>query len=170
MRFWMVNKYQVGGPVEATQRQTKRIWTGREGECRGSTCGGQTPPWDVGGAPWWWCNNYLYRCKNSGHIVGWTPSVLQDVEADAPVSVHVGMEHFRHEPDRGGFVGVFFREFYCELKGAVLEGRVVRAKDDGVPDHYVVVCGRSRHPRRGVFLQSGNKISRVNKAIKYFKE
>ena len=39
-----------------------------------------------------------------------------------------------------------------ELEGAVLDGRVVGAEDDGVPDHDVVVARRSGHSSRRILL------------------
>ncbi len=36
--------------------------------------------------------------EDGGHVVGRGPAVLQDVQADPPVSVHVRVEHFAHKP------------------------------------------------------------------------
>ena len=43
-----------------------------------------------------------------------------------------------------------------EFEGAVLEGGVVGAEDDGVPDHDVVVARSPGHTGGGILLQLNN--------------
>jgi hypothetical protein len=43
------------------------------------------------------------------------------------------MEHLANELDQRGFVGVLLLELHDESEGAVLERRVGRAYNDGVP-------------------------------------
>jgi hypothetical protein len=64
------------------------------------------------------------------------------------------MEHFRHEANCWRFIGIFFGELYRQLKGTVLEGRIVRAENHSIPYHYVVISRRSRDTGRWVFLES----------------
>lgn len=103
----------------------------------------------------------LYRGQDGGHVVRGTPPVLQDVQADAAVRVHVRVEHLGDEADRRRLVRVLLGKFYCQLKRAVLEGGVVRPENHSVPYHDVVVCGRPRHTGRRVLLQSAMDDRRV---------
>ena len=47
-------------------------------------------------------------------VVGGGPPVLEDVEADAAVGVHVGVEHLGDELDRRRLVGVLLGELWKE--------------------------------------------------------
>ena len=40
----------------------------------------------------------LYRGEDGGHVVCGRPAVLQNVQADPAVRVHVRVEHFTYEP------------------------------------------------------------------------
>eukprot|EP00302_Diacronema_sp_CCMP2436_P053959 CAMPEP_0180065450 /NCGR_PEP_ID=MMETSP0985-20121206/8752_1 /TAXON_ID=483367 /ORGANISM="non described non described, Strain CCMP 2436" /LENGTH=149 /DNA_ID=CAMNT_0021995881 /DNA_START=748 /DNA_END=1197 /DNA_ORIENTATION=+ len=91
--------------------------------------------------------------QDGGNIVDGRPLVLQDVEADRAVRVHVRVEELRHELDRRRLVRVVLRELELQAEGAVLPRRVVRAKDDGVPLHDVVILGRAADALRWVVLQ-----------------
>ena len=71
--------------------------------------------------------------KHSGYIVCRTPPVLQDVQAQLPRPIYVWMEHLADELDQRGFVWVLLLELHNESEGAVLERRVGRAYNDGVP-------------------------------------
>ena len=59
--------------------------------------------------------------EDGGHVVGGAPPVLQDVEADAAVSVDVGVEHLRRELHHRRLVRVLLAELQRQLEGAVLE-------------------------------------------------
>ena len=48
--------------------------------------------------------------EDGGHIIGGTPAVLQDVQADPAVCVDVGVEHLGKEFDDRGFVRILFTE------------------------------------------------------------
>ena len=48
-----------------------------------------------------------------------------------------------------------------EFEGAVLEGRVVGAEDDGVPDHDVVVARSPGNAGRGILLQFNSRVVRL---------
>ena len=74
--------------------------------------------------------------EDGGHVVGGAPPVLQDVEADAAVSVDVGVEHLRRELHHRRLVRVLLAELQCQLEGAVLE------HNDGLSK--VRACKRNR--------------------------
>ncbi len=95
----------------------------------------------------------MYPLQQQHELVPNSP-VLQDVEADSAVGVDVGVKHLGEELDDGRLVGVLLAELHGELEGPVLEGGVVRAEDDGVPQHDVVLARGARHPRGGVLLQA----------------
>lgn len=64
------------------------------------------------------------------------------------------MKHVTHESHRGRLVGVLLCELNSQFKGPVLEGGVMGPKDDRVPDHDVVIGGRTTDASWGVLLQS----------------
>lgn len=66
------------------------------------------------------------------------------------------MEYLRDETDRWWLVRVLLGEFYCQLEGTVLEGRVMWAEDHSVPYHDVVVSGRARDSSGRVLLKSAS--------------
>ena len=66
----------------------------------------------------------LNRRQDRGDIVRRGPPVLENVEAELAVGVHVGVEHAREELDGRGFVGVGFVKGEDEFEGAVFEGGV----------------------------------------------
>ena len=47
------------------------------------------------------------------------------------------MEHLGDEFDAWGFVGVLFFEMHYEAEGAVFEGGICGANDDGVPEYMI---------------------------------
>ena len=63
------------------------------------------------------------------------------------------MEHFGNESNGRRFVGVLFRELERQLERAVLERRVMRAENDRVPDHDVVVGRGTGHATGRILLQ-----------------
>lgn len=71
--------------------------------------------------------------QDGGDVVRRAPTVLQYVEAEFAGAVDVGVEHLRDELHAGGLVGVLFLEVHDEAEGAVFEGGVCGADDDGVP-------------------------------------
>jgi hypothetical protein len=71
--------------------------------------------------------------EDSGDIIGWRPSVLQDIETQLASSVDVGMKHCADEFDSRWLVGILFLELHDESEGAVFKGGVGRADDDSVP-------------------------------------
>jgi hypothetical protein len=66
-------------------------------------------------------------------VVRGAPAVLQDVQAQLARGVDVGVKHAAHELDARRLVRVRLLELHDEAEGAVLEGRVGGADDDGVP-------------------------------------
>lgn len=75
----------------------------------------------------------LYTRQDRSNIIRRRPSILQNIETELAICVHVRVEHSRQEFDRGGFVRVGFIECEEEFESAVFEGRVTRTKNDGVP-------------------------------------
>lgn len=62
------------------------------------------------------------------NIIRWAPSGLEDVEADAAVSVHVRVEHAAHKLDEGGFVRVCFVEFEGQLEDTIFKRGLLGSK------------------------------------------
>lgn len=71
--------------------------------------------------------------QDSSNIVRRAPAVLQDVQAQLPGGVDVGVEHLADELDGWRLVGVLLLELHHESESSVLEGRVCWSDDDGVP-------------------------------------
>ena len=59
--------------------------------------------------------------QDSCNVVGGTPSILQNVEAQLAICIDIGMKHSREEFDGGGFIGVTFVECKSELERPILE-------------------------------------------------
>jgi len=102
----------------------------------------------------WVTKQRLDRGKDRRHVVGRAPPVLKYVKADTPISVDIWMEHLREKLDYWRFVWVLFAEFHRELECAILKGSVMGTKDDGIPQHDVILPGSPRDPRWRVLLQS----------------
>lgn len=78
-------------------------------------------------------NHNKEKEKGTRYVVDGRPLVLKDVEADAAVVVHVGMEHGRHEADLGSLVRILLRELELQPECAPLPRGIVRpAHFDGV--------------------------------------
>lgn len=69
---------------------------------------------------------YLNRCQDGGHVIRRAPAVLEDVEAELAIGVHIWVEHLGDEADRWWLVWVVFLERQCQLERPVLKGRVGR--------------------------------------------
>lgn len=96
----------------------------------------------------------LNGCEYCGYVVGGAPTVLQYIETDTAVCVHVRVKHVADEAHGRRLVGVFLRELDRKLERAILERCVVRPKDHSIPDHDVVVRGGATHAGGRVLLQS----------------
>mmetsp|Transcript_6252 Transcript_6252/g.38888 ORF Transcript_6252/g.38888 Transcript_6252/m.38888 type:complete len:90 (+) Transcript_6252:1502-1771(+) len=53
---------------------------------------------------------HLNGCQHGRDAVARAPSVLDDVHAQRAIAVHVGMEHFRGEPDPRWFFRILIAE------------------------------------------------------------
>jgi hypothetical protein len=71
--------------------------------------------------------------QDGGDIVGRTPSVLQNVQAQFSGGVNVWVEHLADEFDLGWLVWILFFELHHQSKGAVFERGVCGADNNGVP-------------------------------------
>ena len=54
----------------------------------------------------------LNACQYGSHVVGWTPSVLQDVQAEFSGSIDIGMEHLADKFDTRRFIRILFLEMH----------------------------------------------------------
>ena len=99
--------------------------------------------------------------EDGGNVVDGTPLVLEDVQADLPVVVDVGVEHFGEEPDVRGLVGVVLGELQDQLERSALPRGVVGAEDDGLPHHNVVVHRCAGNSRGGIILESVGVVMEV---------
>ena len=93
--------------------------------------------------------------EDGGNVVDGTPLILEDVEADLPVVVDVGVEHFGEESDVRGLVGVVLGELQDQLERSALPRGVVGTEDDGLPHHNVVVHRCAGDSRGGIILEAG---------------
>ena len=92
------------------------------------------------------CHNILLNYLTNHFTVTTRPNpsdkpVLQNVQTDPSIRIHIWMKHLADESDCGRFVWILLRELYRQFEGAVLEGRVVRAEYHRVPQHDVVITG-----------------------------
>ena len=88
--------------------------------------------------------------QNRRDVISRTPPVLQDVQTQFAIGIHVGMKHFGKKLDGGWFVGIGFVESQHELERAVFKWRVCGTEDDGVPDHEVVSTRCARYATRRI--------------------
>jgi hypothetical protein len=71
--------------------------------------------------------------QDGRHIVCWTPSVLQDIQAEFSCRVYVWMKHLTDEFDGRRFVWVLLFEVHDESECAIFEGCVGWTDDYCVP-------------------------------------
>lgn len=75
----------------------------------------------------------LDTSQDSSDIVGRTPSVLKNIQAQLPCGVYVGVEHLADELDLRRLVRVLLFELHDESESAILEWGVGGTDNDGVP-------------------------------------
>lgn len=80
----------------------------------------------------------LYARQDCSNVVGGTPAVLQDIQAQLPGGVDVRVKHLRDELDAGRLVGILLLKVHHQAEGSVLERSIGRSDDDGVPSHNIV--------------------------------
>jgi len=85
----------------------------------------------------------LYRGEHRGNVVNGTPLVLENVQTNRTIGVNVGMEHFGKEFDHWCFVRVLLCELQLQLEGASFPRCVFRSKYHRMPEHDVVIAGRT---------------------------
>ena len=71
--------------------------------------------------------------QHGGDIVGRTPSVLQNVQAQFSSGVNVWVEHLADEFDLRWLVWILFFELHHQSKGAVFEWGVCGADNNSIP-------------------------------------
>ena len=71
--------------------------------------------------------------QDSRNIICWGPSILQNIQTKLAGGIDVGMEHLADELDCWRLIRVLFFEMHDESEGSVLEWRVRRTDNDGVP-------------------------------------
>ena len=76
----------------------------------------------------------MYAGQNCRHIIGWAPSILEDIQAEFTGGINIRMEHLTDELDRRRFIRVLLLKMHNEPKGTVFEGSVCWSDDDGVPE------------------------------------
>ena len=75
----------------------------------------------------------LYACQDRSDIVSRTPSILQNVQAQLPGTVHIWMEHLTNELYARWPVRILLLEMHHQSKCTILERRVSWPDDDGIP-------------------------------------
>ena len=63
----------------------------------------------------------LYARQDRSNVIRRRPPILQNIQTQLPIRIHVGVEHPREELDSGRFVRVRFIECEHQLEGAVFE-------------------------------------------------
>lgn len=71
--------------------------------------------------------------QNGRHIVRRAPSVLQNIQAQLPGAVDVGVEHLADELDAGRLGGILLLKMHDQSKGTIFERSIGGPDDDGVP-------------------------------------
>eukprot|EP00413_Alexandrium_margalefii_P004025 CAMPEP_0204521276 /NCGR_PEP_ID=MMETSP0661-20131031/5693_1 /ASSEMBLY_ACC=CAM_ASM_000606 /TAXON_ID=109239 /ORGANISM="Alexandrium margalefi, Strain AMGDE01CS-322" /LENGTH=177 /DNA_ID=CAMNT_0051526861 /DNA_START=134 /DNA_END=667 /DNA_ORIENTATION=+ len=90
------------------------------------------------------------REQDLGDCEGGAPLVLQDVEADRSVRVHVAVVDLGGEVELRRLEGVVRRELYAQEEHPPGVGGVRRAHDGRLPVEHVVADGAGRAARRRV--------------------
>jgi hypothetical protein len=67
-------------------------------------------------------------------IICRAPAVLKDVQTKLAAAIDIGVEHLTDELHARGLIGILLLEVHDETESAILEWRVCRANDDGVPE------------------------------------
>ena len=75
----------------------------------------------------------LNTCQDRCHIVRWAPTILQDIQAQFPSSIDVGMEHCADKLDCGRLVRILLLEMHDQSKGSIFEWGICWADDHSVP-------------------------------------
>lgn len=73
------------------------------------------------------------------NVISWTPSVLEDVQAQLSSTVDVWMEHLADELDAGRFVRILLFEMHHQPKSAILERRIRWTDYHGVPSSNILI-------------------------------
>jgi len=108
-----------------------------------------------------------------------TPSILNDVEAELAVLVHIRVKHVCRKSYPGRLCRVLLRKDHPQGKDAPFPGRLVRAKNLALPDEEVVITQRACAASFWRFLLDGFQIRHKPKlrrrvhfmpALQYFEE
>lgn len=75
----------------------------------------------------------LYASQNSGYIVRWTPSVLQDIQAELTRAVYVWVKHLADELDARRLVWVCLLKVHHQPERPILKRCICRSDDYSVP-------------------------------------
>jgi len=75
----------------------------------------------------------LNTSQDRRNIVGWTPSILQDIQTKFTSGIDIGVEHLTDEFHRRRLIRVLLLEMHDEAEGAILEWGINRADYNGVP-------------------------------------
>ena len=71
--------------------------------------------------------------QDGGHIIGWTPSILKNVQTELASAVDVWMKHLTDELDPRWLVRILFLKMHDEPEGAILKGGISGPNNNGVP-------------------------------------
>jgi len=75
----------------------------------------------------------LNTSQDSGNIVGWAPSILQDIQTKFTGGVDIGVKHLTNEFHRRRLIRILLLEMHDETESAILEWGINRADYNGVP-------------------------------------
>jgi len=96
----------------------------------------------------------LNWCENCSNVVDGAPLVLQDIQANASISINVWMKHPWNKPNNRGFVRIILGEVKSQLESTSIPWSVLRSKDESIPMHDIVILWSSTYSHRRIFLQS----------------
>lgn len=71
--------------------------------------------------------------QNGRHIVGGTPSILEDIQAQLSGGIYIWVEHLADELDGGRFVWVLLFKVHDKSECAILEWGICWSDDYSVP-------------------------------------
>lgn len=101
-------------------------------------------------------NKPLYTGQDGRHVIGWAPTILQNIETKLPSSVYVRVKHLTDKLDSRRLIGILFLEMHHQTECSIFEGRIGGTNDDGIPAKFahVSLTNASRYKDRGCRTKS----------------
>lgn len=71
--------------------------------------------------------------QDGRHVIGWAPTILQNVEAKLACSIYVRVKHLADKLDTRWLIRILFLEVHHQTECAIFEGSIGGTNDDGIP-------------------------------------